>query len=290
MNKAPPPPPPPRKGAEGARVVMKGQTLKEALEYNPQPKKKFSTLSQEDRVKRLKQELADMEKLMRTGIGSSSLASGPSSAPADDEYVPQPPIPLPKKMKKPKKRERPPPPPPKKEILTLPITSDIPPPPSGPPPKRVKETKPLVDVPPPPPPRTVRVEKPATEESIVEPVDKEQSAEPQPPSPTIPIKQTNSPTVRKREPSFSKDPIKKRILNDFPTDESSDPFDSFGAAGPTQRPPQRYNYFLSQHLRQNINLGNQSFKMIYLTLNLVLHYPTLSRQMKLNQMRKMNGL
>ena len=125
---------------------MKGQTLKEALEYNPQPKKKFSTLSQEDRVKRLKQELADMEKLMRTGIGSSSLASGPSSAPADDEYVPQPPIPLPKKVKKPKKRERPPPPPPKKEMITLPLTSGIPPPPSGPPPKRVKEAKPEVDV------------------------------------------------------------------------------------------------------------------------------------------------
>ena len=208
--------------------------MKEALEYNPQPKKKFSTLSQEDRVKRLKQELADMEKLMRTGIGSSSLASGPSSAPADDEYVPQPPIPLPKKIKKPKKRERPPPPPPKKEILTLPIASDIPPPPSGPPPKRVK---PEVDVPPPPPPRTVRQEpQPATENNIVEPV--EPSAEPQPPSP-IPVK-LNSP-VRKREPSFSKDPIKKRILNDFPTDESADPFDSFGAAGPT-RPPQRYIY------------------------------------------------
>merc|ERR1712025_1240756 len=93
----PPPPPPPRKGAHqpdgGGRVVMKGQTLKEALEYNPQPKKKFSTLSQEDRVKRLKQELADMEKLMRTGIGSSNLASGPSSAPPEDEYIPQPPIP-----------------------------------------------------------------------------------------------------------------------------------------------------------------------------------------------------
>ena len=146
---------------------MKGQTLKEALEYNPQPKKKFSTLSQEDRVKRLKQELADMEKLMRTGIGSSSLASGPSSAPADDEYVPQPPIPLPKKVKKPKKRERPPPPPPKKEMITLPLTSGIPPPPSGPPPKRVKEAKPEVDVPPPPPPRTIRVEKnPTTENNI----------------------------------------------------------------------------------------------------------------------------
>ena len=139
---------------------MKGQTLKD-LEYNPQPKKKFSTLSQEDRVKRLKQELADMEKLMRTGIGSSSLASGPSSAPADDEYVPQPPIPLPKKVKKPKKRERPPP--------------------SGPPPKRVKEAKPELDVPPPPPPRTVL---------------------------------------------------------EIPTDESSDLFDSFEAAGPT-RPPER---------------------------------------------------
>merc|ERR1712137_571437 len=74
---------------------------------------------------------------------------------------------------------------------------------------------------------------PATENNIVEPV--EPSAEPQPPSP-IPVK-LNSP-VRKREPSFSKDPIKKRILNDFPTDESADPFDSFGAAGPT-RPPQR---------------------------------------------------
>ena len=58
---------------------MKGQSLKEALEYIPaQPKKKFATLSSEDRVKRLRQELADMEKLMRTGIGpsSSSLASG----------------------------------------------------------------------------------------------------------------------------------------------------------------------------------------------------------------------
>ena len=223
---------------------MKGQTLKEALEYNPQPKKKFSTLSQEDRVKRLKQELADMEKLMRTGIGSSSLASGPSSAPADDEYVPQPPIPLPKKVKKPKKRERPPPPPPKKEMITLPLTSGIPPPPSGPPPKRVKEAKPDLDVPPPPPPRTIRVEKnPTTENNIVESVDTElESAEPQPPSPPPPkpVKQ-NSP-VRKREPSFSKDPIKKRILNDFPTDESSDPFDSFGAAGPT-RPPQRLNLF-----------------------------------------------
>ena len=45
-------------------------------------------------------------------------------------------------------------------------------------------------------------------------------------------------------------------------------------------------------MRSNFNLGNQSFKMIYLTLNLVHHYPTLSRvqQMKLNQMRKMNGL
>ena len=119
---------------------MKGQTLKEALEYNPQPKKKFSTLSQEDRVKRLKEELADMEKLMRTGIGPSSLADGPSSAQADDEYVPQPPIPLPKKVKKPKKSEKPPPPPAKKEMITLPLTSSVPPPPSGSPPKRMKET------------------------------------------------------------------------------------------------------------------------------------------------------
>ena len=58
---------------------MKGQSLKEALEYIPaQPKKKFATLSSEERVKRLRQELADMEKLMRTGIGpsSGSLASG----------------------------------------------------------------------------------------------------------------------------------------------------------------------------------------------------------------------
>ena len=50
---------------------MKGQTLKEALEYIPaQPKKKFATLSSEERVKRLRQELADMEKLMRTGVCS----------------------------------------------------------------------------------------------------------------------------------------------------------------------------------------------------------------------------
>ena len=53
---------------------MKGQTLKEALEYIPaQPKKKFATLSSEERVKRLRQELADMEKLMRTGVCSKVL-------------------------------------------------------------------------------------------------------------------------------------------------------------------------------------------------------------------------
>ena len=55
---APPPPPPPKHSrSTGQRVVMKGQTLKEALEYTPAPpdKTKFGHLSSDQRLIRLKQ-------------------------------------------------------------------------------------------------------------------------------------------------------------------------------------------------------------------------------------------
>ena len=193
----PPPPPPPPKG--GVKV-MKGQSLKEALEYIPaQPKKKFATLSSEERVKRLRQELADMEKLMRTGItpNTSGLAHGPSSAPApapssggvaSDEYVPAQ-----KKAKKAKKNRPPPPPPPPRPS----VTAQEAPPPPPPPPKKVTPVV-AVETPPPPPP---------------------------------PPKES-----RKRQDSVSKEPLKKRILSEQ-FSNPSDPFDSFGSAAPPPPPP-----------------------------------------------------
>ena len=74
--------------------------------------------------------LADMDKMMRTGIVATSLANGPSSA-VSDEYVPQP-LKKHKKVKKEKRRSHlhaqpPPPPPPKRQFQA----SDPPPPPPG---------------------------------------------------------------------------------------------------------------------------------------------------------------
>ena len=134
---------------------------------------------------------------------------------------------------------------------------DIPPPPSGPPPKKVKETKlELETAPPPPPPR-----KPDETESVLQITttdgqtlseketerDIPEAAEATKKSDEISGTQIEMVTiakpqpsqvavVRKREPSFSKEPLKKRILSDFPS-EDNDPFDSFGAAGPKIRTP-----------------------------------------------------
>ena len=213
--KAPPPPPPPKKNQE--RVVMKGKTLKEALEYTPgKPKDKFIALSREDRVKRLKQELADMENLMRTGIaGSGSLASGPSSA-ATDEYIPAA-----KKIKKSRKhRERPPPPPPppRKEPAVLETSISRAPPPPPPPPKKpvaVEPTKPTLS-------DSAHDEVPATK------IDEAAVSLP----PASPVKNIEDST---EESSPKKKPLKKRILNE--QYQTADPFDSFGAAAAPPPPP-----------------------------------------------------
>ena len=54
---APPPPPPPKSSKGGQRVVMKGHTLKEALEYTPAPreKNKYTKLTSDERLQRLRQ-------------------------------------------------------------------------------------------------------------------------------------------------------------------------------------------------------------------------------------------
>ena len=215
---------------------MKGKTLKEALEYTPgKPKEKFTTLSANERVKRLKQELADMENLMRTGVGnaaSGSLAKGPASADYTDEYVPAS-----KKVKKTRKhRERPPPPPPPRKEAPSQVDTARAPPPPPPPPKKPTETTVSTETAPSAPLQTRGVSAPLPETT---PPVKEQSSSPVKGEKSKQVKKEEVPlqviNVEEKSESPKRKPLKKRILNE--QYQTNDPFDSFGAAAPPPPPP-----------------------------------------------------